>query len=166
MCKFQGSNLYLNPKKSNGYPSEIIDRTLYLGDATHAKNETIMHNLGITHILNVSTNIPNTFEDSKNMKITYRKINLEDTEDAPINLSFNNAYEFIEKAISKKKISKTKFFSTRFDLVQNFADSRKKSMTLVSSAAMTSDILLDFGVMAVSEIENKVKDKMFDLDSL
>lgn len=74
MCKFKGHSLYMEPKKCNGYPSEIIDRRLYLGDATHAKNQTIMHNLGITHILNVSTNIPNSFEDSKSMNITYQKI--------------------------------------------------------------------------------------------
>lgn len=81
-------------------------------------------------------------------------------------MSFNNAYEFIDKAISKHKSGKQRYFSTKFDLVQNFADSRKKSMTLVSSAAPTNDILLDFGVMAVSEIEDKVKDKVFDIDSL
>eukprot|EP00343_Euplotes_focardii_P003228 CAMPEP_0205813734 /NCGR_PEP_ID=MMETSP0205-20121125/18473_1 /ASSEMBLY_ACC=CAM_ASM_000278 /TAXON_ID=36767 /ORGANISM="Euplotes focardii, Strain TN1" /LENGTH=164 /DNA_ID=CAMNT_0053096279 /DNA_START=124 /DNA_END=618 /DNA_ORIENTATION=+ len=39
-------------------------------------------------------------------------------------------------------------------------------MTLVSSAACTNDLLLDFGVMAVSEIEDKIKDKVFDIDSL
>jgi len=71
MCKFKGHSIYMDPKKCNGYPSEIIDRRLYLGDATHAKNPTIMYNLGITHILNVSTNIPNTFEDSKGMNINY-----------------------------------------------------------------------------------------------
>lgn len=167
MCKFKGHSLYMDPKKCNGYPSEIIDRRLYLGDATHAKNPTIMYNLGITHILNISTNIPNTFEDAKTMNITYRKINLEDAEDAPLdNHLFNTAYEFIEKAISKKKTHKMKIYSTKFDLLQNFSDSRKKSMTLVNSAAETNDILLDLSVMAVSEIRNKICDKLFDIDSL
>ena len=167
MCKFHGSSLYLDPKKSNGYPSEIIDRRLYLGDATHAKNETIMHNLGITHILNVSTNIPNTFEDSKTLNIIYKKINLEDTEDAPLDHHlFKIAYDFIEKAISKKKIPKMRFFNTKFDLVQNFSNSRKKSMSLVSSAAVTNELLLDLNIMAVSEIADKTRDKMFDIDSM
>jgi predicted protein tyrosine phosphatase len=166
MCKFGGSSLYLNPKKSKGYPSEIIDRRLYLGDATHAGNETIMHNLGITHILNVSNNIPNTFEDSKTLQITYQKINIEDSCDVPIELSFNLAYDFIDSVISKKKAPKMRFFSTRFDLVQNFSDARKKSMTLVSSAAQTNDILLDFNKMTVENVSCEVKDKMFDIDSI
>jgi hypothetical protein len=101
MWRFKGSSLYLNPKNSNGYPSEIIDRRLYLGDSSHAKNETIMHNLGITHILNVSNNIPNTFEHSKEHKIIYEKINIEDSKEVPIELSFNLAYDFIESTISK-----------------------------------------------------------------
>ena len=46
MWKFEGSSLFLDPKKSNGYPTEIIDRRLYLGDKTHACNKTIIHNLG------------------------------------------------------------------------------------------------------------------------
>ena len=65
MWRFKGSSLYLEPKRSNGYPSEIIDRRLYLGDKTHAENETILMNLGITHILNVTHDIENTFEGSK-----------------------------------------------------------------------------------------------------
>lgn len=140
MCKFVGSSLYLDPKNSHGYPSEIIDRRLYLGDKTHACNKTIMHNLGITHILNISNDIPNTFEESKLFNIKYQKINIEDSKEVPIDLSFTLAYDFIENAISKKKTANMRFFSTRFDLVQNFTDSRKKSMTLVSSAAFTNDL--------------------------
>jgi len=101
MCRFKGSSLFMDPKKTNGYPSEIIDRRLYLGDATHAGNKTVLFNLGITHILNVSNNIPNTFEESKTINISYQKINIEDSKDVPIHLSFNLAYEFIEKALSK-----------------------------------------------------------------
>jgi len=102
MCKFGGSSLYLEPKKTNGYPTEILDRRLYLGDKTHASNEVILHNLGITHILNVSHNIPNTFEEAKNMNITYKRVSIEDNEDVPINLSFNLAYDFIESALNPK----------------------------------------------------------------
>lgn len=93
-----------------------------------------MHNLGITHILNVSNNIPNTFENSHDNKIIYEKINIEDSKEVPIELSFNLAYDFIENTISKKKSAKMVFFKTKFDLVQNFSNSRKKSMILVSSS--------------------------------
>lgn len=84
----------------------------------------------------------------------------------PIELSFNLAFNFIEEAISKKKIAKTRFFSTRFDLVQNFSDARKKSMTLVSSAAMTNEVVLDLNLKTCENLENKVKDKIFDIDSM
>lgn len=59
-----------------------------------------------------------------------------------------------------------RFFNTKFDLVQNFSNSRKKSMSLVSSAAVTNELLLDLNIMAVSEIADKTRDKMFDIDSM
>lgn len=166
MCKFNGSNLYLEPKKSNGYPSEIIDRRLYLGDSTHAKNETIIHNLGITHILNVTHEVPNTFEDSKTLNITYQRVSIKDDSDVPINLSFNIAYDFIEKAISKKKTGKMRFFSTMFGLVQNFSDSRKKSMVLVSSAAPTNKVHLDLTNKITEDVKDEMRDKIFDIDCI
>jgi hypothetical protein len=165
LWKFSGSSLYLNPKGSNGYPSEVIDRRLYLGDSSHASNKIIMHNLGITHVLNVSNNIPNTFQDSKDHKITYHKINIEDSKEVPIELSFNLAYNFIENTISKKKSAKMQYFSTKFDLIQNFTDSRKKSMVLVSSSANTNDLILDLKNKWIEEKKNKLKDKIFDIDS-
>ena len=166
MCKFNGSSLYLEPKKSNGYPSEIIDRRLYLGDSSHAKNATIIHNLGITHILNVTHDIPNTFEESKTLNISYQRVSIEDCSDVPIELSFNIAYDFIEKAISKKKTGKMRFFSTKFDLVQNFADSRKKSMVLVSSAAPTNKAVLDLTRKTTEDLKDEMRDKIFDIDCI
>lgn len=166
MCRFKGSSLYLEPKKSNGYPSEIIDRRLYLGDKTHAENETVLTNLGITHILNVTHNIPNTFEESKKCTINYKRISIEDSADVPIELSFNLAYEFIESAFCKKKSGKTRLVSTQFDLLQNFQDSRKKSMILVSGAAMTNDITLDLGYKWVENVEDRVKDKIYEIDTI
>ena len=166
MCRFKGSSLYLEPKKSNGYPSEIIDRRLYLGDKTHAENETVLSNLGITHILNVTHNIPNTFEESKNLMITYKRISIEDSADVPIELSFNLAYDFIESAFSKKKVGKTKLLSTQFDLLQNFQDSRKKSMIMVSGAAMTNDLILDLNSKSSENVENRVKDRIYDIDTV
>lgn len=143
MCKFSGASLYMEPKKSNGYPSEILDRRLYLGDKTHACNETIIHNLGITHILNVSHNIPNTFEESKVLNVKYHRVSIEDNCDVPIELSFSVAFDFIDKAISSKKSSNMRMYQTKFDMVQNFANGRKKSAILVSSAAMMHDIIVD-----------------------
>lgn len=166
LCKFGGHSLYLEPKDAKEYPSEIIDRRLYLGDKNHAQSKAVLHNLGITHILNVSHNIPNKFEEEKTMNIKYQRIGIEDSKEVQIELSFNLAFDFIETAISKKKAPNMRFFSTRFDLVQNFTDARKKSMTLVSSAAMTNDLVLDLNLKKVKNVPNLVKDKIFDIDSI
>jgi hypothetical protein len=51
---------------ASNYPSEILEGRLYLGDANHAQDKTILQNLKVTHILNVSNNIPCYFEDDRN----------------------------------------------------------------------------------------------------
>lgn len=164
MCKFAGSSLYLSPKKTNGYPSEILDRRLYLGDQTHAKNKTIIHNLGITHILNVSDCIPNEFEESKTLKLTYHKINIEDCADVPIHLSFNLAYDFIDNAISPKKMPKARTFQTQFDLVQLFNDSKRQAAALIPAAARTNSFQLDLGNRKCITVEDEVKDQIYEID--
>ena len=165
MCKFGGCNLYIEPKKTNGYPNEILDRRLYLGDKTHAENEAIIHNLGITHILNVSHNIPNTFEESKTMNVKYQRINIQDRKEVPIDLSFDLAYEFIEDALSTKKRSNTRMLKTKFDVVQNFTDSRKKSASLISSAVAIHEIILDLSNKSVENVQNALNDKLLAIDS-
>lgn len=81
------------------YPSEIFENWLYLGSGNSAKNELVIQSLGITHILNVSDNVPNYFENDPHFKITYENINIEDQEDAPLHISFEQAFEFIENAL-------------------------------------------------------------------
>lgn len=164
MCRFTGSSIYIDPKKTNGYPSEILDRRLYLGDKTHAQNETIIHNLGITHILNVSDTIPNKFEESKSLNLTYHKINIEDNEDVPIQLSFGLAYDFIENAISPKKHPKQRTYQTNFDVLQIFNDPKKQSASLVYSACKTNSIVLDLGSKTIEDIPDKMKDKINEMD--
>lgn len=166
MCRFAGSSLYLDPKKTNGYPSEILDRRLYLGDSTHAGNQTIIHNLGITHILNVTDNIPNTFEESKTLKLTYQRINIEDNEDVPIQLSFSLAYDFIDKAISPTKTGKTRLYPMKFDVVQYFKDGKKASKSLVNSLDRTNDMVIDLGNNTVQIVKDAVKDKIYDIDKV
>ena len=166
MCRFSGSSLYLDPKKTKGYPSEILDRRLYLGDQTHAQNETILHNLGITHVLNVTDWIPNKFEDSKTININYHCINIEDSADVPIHHSFSLAYDFIDKALKPSKQAKTRLYQTDFEVVQNFKDAKKTSKALVSSAAKTNNLTLDLANMTTSNVRDSTRDKMYDLDKL
>lgn len=66
LCKFRTSSLYPRPYIARNYPSEILQGRLYLGDQFHAADKQILHHLRVTHILNVSTLIPNYFENSSN----------------------------------------------------------------------------------------------------
>jgi len=51
-------------------------------------------------------------------------------------------------------------------MLQNFTDGRKKSAILVPSAAMSNEILLDLNSKKTENVENLLKDKMFDIDTL
>ena len=164
MCLFEGSNLYLEPKKATSYPSEILDRRLYLGDKSHAHDKTIIHNLGITHILNVTNDVENKFEEDKYMKMAYEKINIEDSEDVPIHHSFSLAYDFIDKAIAPTKTAKQRCYQTNFDMVQYFKDAKKASKTLVSSAIKTNDIIVDLSSGTVENTRDSVRDKIYQID--
>lgn len=62
-------------------------------------NKKILQDLGITHILNVSDNIPNYFEHGKLINIEYSNVSIEDVEDAPIHIAFEQAYNFIDQAL-------------------------------------------------------------------
>lgn len=99
------------------------------------------------------------------LKITYKKIGIEDSPDVPIELSFNLAYEFIEGALCRKKAPKCHVVSTQFDLLQNFQDSRKKSMILVSGAAKTNDIKMDLNLKCTVDVDDPVKDKIYEIDT-
>lgn len=64
-CLEQEYGKQLSPVSSvwpNTYPSEIIPQTLYLGGVISAKNEEVLTQLGITHVLNVTDNCACTFE--------------------------------------------------------------------------------------------------------
>lgn len=99
LCKFKDtvSGPIMDGMK---YPSEIFEDCLYLGDAKTAKDERVLQSLGITHILNVTDNVPNYFEGDSNFKLEYSNIEIEDLEDAPINMSFEQAFNFIEHVLT------------------------------------------------------------------
>jgi protein-tyrosine phosphatase len=166
MCRFDGSSLYQDPLKTNGYPSEILDRRLYLGDKTHAQNSIVLHNLGITHILNVTDCIPNKFEDSKDHDIIYQKINIEDKDDVPIHLSFSIATDFIDGGISPKKHQKYTMNRVNFDLLQSFNDPNKKAKAQFPAGAKTNTINLDLGNMCAIDEPDIQKDTIYQIDML
>ena len=58
-------------------PNEIIQGKLYLGNEKNARNSDIIHELGITHIVNATQSVPNAFEN-----IEYISCRIEDADDS------------------------------------------------------------------------------------
>lgn len=82
----------------NEHINQILPR-LYLGDDLAARNISILRDKHITHVLNLTTNIPNKFEP----EITYLKITIFDFESQNISQYFSEANEFISEALAKNE---------------------------------------------------------------
>ena len=77
-------------------PVEILPH-LYLGSEFHSSQKELLQHLGITAIVNVSSNIPNFFEDT----FDYKSIPVDDTYTADIGRWFEEAAMFIGKRFFK-----------------------------------------------------------------
>ncbi|XP_073676564.1 dual specificity protein phosphatase 1 [Garra rufa] len=84
------------PLYDQGGPVEILP-FLYLGSAYHASRKDMLDMLGITALINVSSNCPNHFEDH----FQYKSIPVEDNHKANIGSWFNEAIEFIDSVRNK-----------------------------------------------------------------
>ncbi|KAM4710012.1 LOW QUALITY PROTEIN: dual specificity protein phosphatase 4-like [Discoglossus pictus] len=80
------------PLHDQGGPVEILP-FLYLGSAYHAARRDMLDTLGITALLNVSSDCPNHFEDH----YQYKCIPVEDNHKADISSWFMEAIEYIGK---------------------------------------------------------------------
>lgn len=102
----------------------------------------------ITHILNVSNNIDNYFEDDKDLDIEYLRINIEDNSDVPIILSFPVAFQFLENAFSECNLmtrDKSKRHSALVDSnVQMTKDAYKQRGGGLFAASLLSPVQVDF----------------------
>lgn len=79
---------------------EIVPRLYLSGDDVATNRELLRANL-ITHVLNLTSNITNAFED----EIVYKKILIYDLPTQPIGQFFQEAFEFIEKALENHENS-------------------------------------------------------------
>ncbi|XP_067886456.1 dual specificity protein phosphatase 4 [Heterodontus francisci] len=84
------------PLHDQGGPVEILP-FLYLGSAYHASKKDTLDAMGITALLNVSSNCPNHFEDH----YQYKCIPVEDNQKTDISFWFMEAIEYID---SVKKV--------------------------------------------------------------
>ncbi|CAD8175336.1 unnamed protein product [Paramecium octaurelia] len=87
------------------FPNEIIENQLYLGNSNHANNLKALNLLGITHVVNCAREIPNYFSDvlQENKKfLKYFQVPVLDLEEEPISDHFDEAYIFINEALSNQ----------------------------------------------------------------
>ena len=100
------------------HPSVIISDKLFLGDARQAINSSVIYDLGITHIVNVTKAAPNQFENVENMQsikdnmlpsiyshfdsnpVKYLKLDLLDEANVSIQKHFDEAISFLDNAMS------------------------------------------------------------------
>ncbi|CAD8063819.1 unnamed protein product [Paramecium primaurelia] len=88
------------------FPNEIIENQLYLGNSNHANNLKALNLLGITHVVNCAKEIPNYFNDVKQENknfIKYFQVPVLDLEEEPISDHFDEAYIFINDALSQQE---------------------------------------------------------------
>lgn len=76
---------------------DLIIPRLYLSDDIAARNIKLLTKYNITHILNLTTNIPNKFEPN----IMYKKLVILDFESQNISQYFAEANEFIDNALAE-----------------------------------------------------------------
>ena len=95
------TQLYVNPEWSmwnEQTTHQMINQVtprLFIGDDRVAFNKPVLDKFQITHILNLTTDVPNQFRED----ITYMKIILLDVETQNIIQYFHSSFEFIEKAL-------------------------------------------------------------------
>uniref|UniRef100_M4BV01 Protein-tyrosine-phosphatase n=1 Tax=Hyaloperonospora arabidopsidis (strain Emoy2) TaxID=559515 RepID=M4BV01_HYAAE len=77
------------------YPNEILEGFLFLGNMWHAQSKQVVSHLGITHVVNASLDVGNTFERDG---VKYLNVTIKDRPEADISPYFDAAYRFIESA--------------------------------------------------------------------
>ncbi|GMF34357.1 unnamed protein product [Phytophthora fragariaefolia] len=77
------------------YPNEILEGFLFLGNMWHAQSKQVVSHLGITHVVNASLDVGNTFEGDG---VKYLNVTIKDRPEADISSYFDSAYRFIESA--------------------------------------------------------------------
>ncbi|TDH68285.1 hypothetical protein CCR75_003227 [Bremia lactucae] len=77
------------------YPNEILEGFLFLGNMWHAQSKQVVSDLGITHVVNASLDVGNTFETDG---VKYLNVTIKDRPEADIAQFFDAAYRFIESA--------------------------------------------------------------------
>ena len=86
---------------SPSLPPTRVEGQLFLGNREDAQDQARLRTLGITHILNTATNLPNYFIGSKHF--TYLKLPLKDHPSEMIERYFITASDWIDRAVTQGK---------------------------------------------------------------
>ncbi|XP_065837834.1 uncharacterized protein [Oscarella lobularis] len=78
-------------EKIESYPSSIIAGKLYQGNCEHARSETVFMDLGISHVVNVSSEHRNSFE----RRAKYLKISVLDERESSLLEYFEKTTDFL-----------------------------------------------------------------------
>lgn len=84
------------PPPPFGFPTEVIQGQLYIGNFQHAASRAIIDGLRITHIVNVSVQHENVFRDS----IEYLHIAVDDVQSAKLMRYFQTMCDFTDRALA------------------------------------------------------------------
>lgn len=82
------------------FPHDILDCRLFLGSFNQSEKYSVISDLKITHILNITSECGNVHEDKG---IKYMKVSIADEDDKSIHPHFENAYQFIDETLRQDK---------------------------------------------------------------
>jgi hypothetical protein len=118
-----------------------------------------MHHLRVTHILNVSTLIPNHFEASRkplphhtvgSIKVEYLRINIEDQDSVQIKMSFPLIFSFIDGAFEESRdFYKSPARSNPLvdDVFQSQMELGKRQLLKLKATALLDAVETDFSAI-------------------
>jgi len=86
----------------DSWKGEILADFLFLGDRMTAGDSDRLNALGITHVLNVTQDIPNFYDNkdvgSSERRLTYKRLSIKDRIDADMSEHFAGACDFVNRA--------------------------------------------------------------------
>lgn len=75
---------------------------MYLGKDKHCSNLEILKDIGISHVINMTKEVPNYFENNTEINIQYMKNPIEDENGSDILKFFEETYNHIISIIGEK----------------------------------------------------------------
>ncbi|XP_076348657.1 dual specificity protein phosphatase 19-like isoform X4 [Tachypleus tridentatus] len=78
------------------FVAEVIPR-LFIGSQDVAQDLNLLHQMNVTHILNIATGVPNMFEE----EFIYKRISILDLPEANIRIFFEGCFQFIDDGLQE-----------------------------------------------------------------